>query len=201
MYARIGLWAVLALALSLGAASVWATGTLSGAAGASGSSVTVTSGTVDTVTSLTQMNGAAIAMNTGVRSAGTQRVTIATDDTVQVAQVPATSGGASIFHLISAATTNATNVKASAGQLYGWSISNTNAATLYVKLHNTAGTPTAGASVVYVIAIPGGGVSNIDLATGLAFGTGIGISTVTGVTDASAVAVAVNDLNINLHYK
>lgn len=39
---------------------------------------------VTTVTSLTQMNGQAIAMGTGVRSAGTQRVTIATDDVVPV---------------------------------------------------------------------------------------------------------------------
>jgi hypothetical protein len=41
-------------------------------------------GTIDTVTSLTQMNGQAIAMGTGVRSAGTQRVTVATDDLVPV---------------------------------------------------------------------------------------------------------------------
>lgn len=40
--------------------------------------------TVSTVTSLTQMNGAAISMNTGVRDAGTQRVTIATNDAVSV---------------------------------------------------------------------------------------------------------------------
>jgi hypothetical protein len=42
--------------------------------------------TVSTVTSLTQMNGQAIAMNTGTRSAGTQRVTIATDDVVPASQ-------------------------------------------------------------------------------------------------------------------
>lgn len=42
--------------------------------------------TVGTVTNLSQLGGAAIAMNTGVRSAGTQRVTIATDDVVPVSQ-------------------------------------------------------------------------------------------------------------------
>lgn len=42
--------------------------------------------TVSTVTSLTQMNGQAIAMGTGVRTAGTQRVTIATDDIVPASQ-------------------------------------------------------------------------------------------------------------------
>lgn len=40
--------------------------------------------TVATVTNLAQLAGAAIAMNTGTRSAGTQRVTIATDDVVPV---------------------------------------------------------------------------------------------------------------------
>lgn len=40
--------------------------------------------TVSTVTSLTQMNGQAIQMGTGARTAGTQRVTIATDDLVPV---------------------------------------------------------------------------------------------------------------------
>jgi hypothetical protein len=49
-----------------------------------GTVTTVT--TVSTVTNLAQMGGAAIAMGTGVRSAGTQRVTIATDDIVPVSQ-------------------------------------------------------------------------------------------------------------------
>jgi hypothetical protein len=40
--------------------------------------------TVSTVTSLTQMNGQVISMGTGVRDAGTQRVTIATNDAVPV---------------------------------------------------------------------------------------------------------------------
>jgi hypothetical protein len=40
--------------------------------------------TVSTVTNLSQMGGVAIALNTGTRSAGTQRVTIATDDLVTV---------------------------------------------------------------------------------------------------------------------
>ncbi len=40
--------------------------------------------TVSTVTNLSQMSGAAIAMGTGARSAGTQRVTVATDDLVPV---------------------------------------------------------------------------------------------------------------------
>ncbi len=41
-------------------------------------------GTVSTVTNISQFNGQAIAMGTGIRTAGTQRVTIATDDLVTV---------------------------------------------------------------------------------------------------------------------
>jgi hypothetical protein len=40
--------------------------------------------TVSTVTNLSQLNGTAISMNSGVRDAGTQRVTIATNDSVPV---------------------------------------------------------------------------------------------------------------------
>jgi len=40
--------------------------------------------TVSTVTNLSQLGGTPVSMNTGVRDAGTQRVTIATDDTVPV---------------------------------------------------------------------------------------------------------------------
>lgn len=47
-----------------------------------GTVTTVT--TVSTVTNLAQLGGQAIAMGTGVRTAGTQRVTIATDDAVPV---------------------------------------------------------------------------------------------------------------------
>lgn len=118
-----------------------------------------------------------------------------------VSMIPATSGGLTISHLISAATTNLTNVKASAGQLYGWSIFNTNASVRYVKLHNTAGSPTAGTGVVYTIGVPAGGGTNIDLAGGLVFSTGIAFSTVTEAADSGTTAVGAGDLIINLHWK
>lgn len=113
---------------------------------------------------------------------------------------PATTGGLSMFHLVSAATTNATNIKASAGQVFGWYIQNSNAATRYVKFHNTAGTPTAGTGVVLSLGIPGGAAANVSYEIGIAFTTGIAITTTTGITDADAVAVALSDLNINIFY-
>jgi hypothetical protein len=60
------------------------TGVTIGAVEIAASQTLSTVTTVSTVTNLSQLGGSAIAMNTGVRSAGTQRVTIATDDIVQV---------------------------------------------------------------------------------------------------------------------
>ena len=116
-------------------------------------------------------------------------------------EIPTTTGGLSTFHLVSAATTNATNVKASAGQVYGWYIYNSNAAARKVAFHNTAGTPTAGASVFMSLVIPPTSGANCELSNGIAFSTGIGVTTVTGLADTDATAVALNDLIINVYYK
>lgn len=114
---------------------------------------------------------------------------------------PGTSGGCSLFHLIAAASTNTNNVKASAGQLYGWNVFNNAAYNIYVKLHNTAGTPTAGSGVVMTIGVPAGGGSNITLPTAIAFGTGIGLSIVRDITDAGTTALSANDCSVDLHFK
>jgi len=115
--------------------------------------------------------------------------------------VPTATGGLTTYHLVSAATTNATNVKASAGQLYGYYIFNANAAARKVAFHNSASTPTAGASVFFSIVIPAGSGANVEFSQGLAFSSGIGITTVTGTGDSDATAVASGDLIINLFYK
>lgn len=104
------------------------------------------------------------------------------------------TGAASGAHIVSAASTNATIVKGSAGRVLGWSLANTNAAWRYVKLHNQTTTPTAGSGVVRTIAIAPNSVSNIVLNGGIAFTTGIGLTTVTGATDADTTAVGASDI-------
>lgn len=121
--------------------------------------------------------------------------------TVNSQTVPTTTGGLSTYHLAAAASTNATNIKASAGQLYGYMISNTSAAYSYVAFHNSASAPTAGASIFFKIGIPAGGAANVEFSNGVAFSSGIGITTVTGAADSSSTAVAANDLIINVFYK
>ena len=104
------------------------------------------------------------------------------------------TGAASGAHLVSAATTNPSVVKASAGRVLGWSLANTNAAWRYVKLHNQTTTPTAGTGVVRTIAIPPNGVRELAIEGGIAFTTGIALTTVTGSADADATAVGAGDI-------
>lgn len=110
------------------------------------------------------------------------------------------TGAATTKHVVAAAGTNAQNVKASAGRLVGWNLANTTAAWVYLKLHNTAGTPTAGAAVVGTIGIPPNGKSELQLDGGLGFATGIGLSIVTGAADADATAVTANAVVGDLYY-
>jgi hypothetical protein len=110
------------------------------------------------------------------------------------------TGAASGQHIVSAATTNATIVKNAAGRVVGWSLANTNAAFRYVKLHNQTTLPTAGTGVVRTIALAPNSVSNIHLDGGIAFTTGIGLTTVTGLADADNVAVGVGDIVGDLYF-
>lgn len=118
---------------------------------------------------------------------------------------PATSGGLSIKKTVSAASTNATNAKATAGQVYGWFLSNINAAPRYFKLYDKASAPTVGTDVpVMTILIPGnsaGAGTNIEYSMGIPFATGIAYALTTGVGDADAGAVAAGEIVVNLLYR
>jgi len=124
-------------------------------------------------------------------------------------QTPGTTGGLSISRTLSAASTNSTNAKGSAGQVYGWYIVNTSAALKYVKLYNKATAPTCGTDTpVITLAIPAasatgiaGAGSNVDFSGGIAFSTGIGYCITGAVADNDTTAVASNDVILNLFYK
>lgn len=114
--------------------------------------------------------------------------------------IPRTTGGLTTYHLVSANSTNATVVKNSAGQLFGWYIYNNNTSMRKLAFHNASSTPTAGSSIFFTINVPGSSAANVFLESGIAFSTGISITTVTDVTDAGATAVGTSDLTINLFY-
>lgn len=135
--------------------------------------------------------------------AGAARMTL---DRKQIVTPAAhTSGGATPYKLVSAASTNATSVKGSAGQVYMITASNVNAAARYLKLYNKASAPTVGTDVpVHTFIIPGntaGAGTNIPVpAVGLNFSTGIAFALTTEATDAGTTAVAASEIVVNLGY-
>jgi hypothetical protein len=135
-------------------------------------------------------------------SANSAPVVIASDQsTINTALQEVSTGGASVFHLVTGATTNQRNIKNSAGKVTGWYIYNSNGSPRKVAFHDTAGTPAAGSSVYFSIVIPAISGANCPYPAGINFSNGIAISTTTGLPDSDASAVAANDLIINIFYK
>lgn len=114
---------------------------------------------------------------------------------------PTTSGGLTTFRLLAAATTNATVVKASAGQLYAYYIFNASAAAKFVKLYNKATAPTVGTDTpIITLPIAAGAAVSLDVNEGIPFSAGIGLAITGAVADADVTAVAANDVIVNLFY-
>lgn len=120
--------------------------------------------------------------------------------------VPRTSGGLLISRTLSAATTNATSVKASAGQVYLIQATNINAAVRYLKLYNKASAPTVGTDVpVLTLLLPASATIPtplyIEAEQGIQFTTGIALALTTGIADGDSAAVAANEIIVSLFYK
>ena len=116
---------------------------------------------------------------------------------------PTTNGGLSFSRLISAATTNATLIKSTAGNLYGIWVSNTSASTRYLKLYNMTTAPTVGTSVpVMTIALPSGFGGDLNVGThGISFTTGISMAITAGYADADTAAIVAGEVCVNTFFK
>lgn len=129
---------------------------------------------------------------------GTQATTVTS---TTIAAPAATIAGLTVAKINSAATTNATSTKTSQARLLGWSLTNTSAATKYVRFYNKASAPTVGTdSPLFIVALPPtenvshSNTQPITFAAGLAYAvTGAG-------TDLDATAVAVGDVIGSFYY-
>lgn len=111
------------------------------------------------------------------------------------------TGAASVAKLASAASTNATSVKASAGRVVGYSLTNTTAAFKYVRLYNKATAPTVGTdSPVLVIGLPPNSTTACNQEGGIGFATGIAYAITGAVADLDATVTAANDVVGGLFY-
>lgn len=157
-----------------------------------------------------QINGVTPLMGNGTTGTGSQRVTVASDNTANsnpwLAQpVPGTANGLSTSFLTSAASTNSTSVKGSAGQLYHIRAINTTATLYYLRLYNSSSAPTCSSATGFIETIPipasatGAGVV-IDSAIGFAYGTGIGFC-LTGGGSSTDNTNAATGVYLTIGYK
>lgn len=134
----------------------------------------------------------------GVKAASTAAA--ATDPALVVGLSPNMSPTASAVN--SAATTNATSVKASAGTVFSVTASNTGAAAAFVKLYNLATAPTVGTSTpVITISVPASGTVTINFGTfGYRFATGIALAITNLAADTDTTAVAAAQVKVLTSY-
>lgn len=126
-------------------------------------------------------------------------VNISTGNGLPLAPASFSSGGLTVFGTGSggsAATTNATSVKASGGRLYTVQVANTSASVKFVKFYNKASAPTVGTDTpVARYAVPAGWSGDLlDTPLGRAFSTGIAFAITGGGADSDTTAVAAGDV-------
>lgn len=104
----------------------------------------------------------------------------------------------SASNINSAATTNATSVKATAGTVYAIAISNTGAAARHVKLYNKASAPVVGTDVpVITIPVAAGGFGAVQFGgVGHRFTTGIALAITVGAADSDTAAVGASEVKV-----
>jgi hypothetical protein len=130
---------------------------------------------------------------------GAARMTL--DRRQLVVEQPYTTGGLTWSKTISAATTNATNVKASGGNLYFIHASNINAAARYLKIYNTAAAPNVGTDTPSItLLLPASRNESFSFPLGVTFPAGISFALTTGVADSDTAAVAANELVVHIGY-
>lgn len=148
-----------------------------------------------------------------VANAGSGGSTFASDDvgSVQFPRVKVSVGSDGVAQdnwtparLVSAASTNATSVKASAGAVGFIYAVNLNAAVRYLKLYNKASAPTVGTDTpIATLPIPAattGAGFTLPIPGGVLFSTGIAFALTTGAADSDTAAVAANEIFLFLGY-
>jgi len=117
--------------------------------------------------------------------------------------VTATNTTPSPSNINSAATTNGTLIKGSAGTLFSINAFNNGGAAAYVKLYNKATAPTVGTDIpVLVIPVPAGSQNQpFTLGTlGHRFALGIGLAITGGSADNDTTAVAASQVKVLTGY-
>jgi hypothetical protein len=149
--------------------------------------------------------GASWATGNGGVSAGTPRVAIASDSQGNMSVIPTNGSpiaGVTSGRVVSAASTNATSIRSSQANLYGWVVSNVNAAARYVKLYDKATAPTVGTDTPFLtIMVPPNQTISTMATMGRTLTNGIGLAMTTGAADTDTGAVAADEVLATIFYK
>lgn len=138
-------------------------------------------------------------------SDGTNLRTVKTDTTGALIQSvgATTSSSASVSgcNILSAASTNSTNCKATTGNFYGYDIHNTTTTVYYLRLYDLAAAPTCSSATGFIRTIPiqpasaaggvGGEVNNITIPVNFVNGFGYCITAGSSSTDNTAAATGI----------
>ena len=110
-----------------------------------------------------------------ITAANSAPVVLASNVTSSFSIAEATTGGATTFHLVSAAGQNISQVKNSAGKITGWYIYNSNGSARKVNFYNVLSpAPTVGTTpLLFSVVIPALSAANCPFPAGIDFSNGI----------------------------
>lgn len=104
----------------------------------------------------------------------------------------------SISRINSAASINATSLKATAANVFALNVHNTSAATKYLKLYNKAAAPAPAsdaALLIHTVVIPANGFVSLDFGSmGVRFPTGLAYAITNLLADTDATAVGAGEV-------
>jgi len=110
-----------------------------------------------------------------------------------------TTGDSTHSHTVSAASNNATSVKASAGSIGSIVACNNSAGWRYLKIYNKASAPAPATDVpIRTIGIPPGGTVDMQHAIGLRCSLGIAIAIVAGIAANDNTAIGANEVAVSI---
>lgn len=110
-------------------------------------------------------------------------------------RVSSNNPGSTLMKLETTASTNATSLKASAGNVVGWQFTNRSASERTVKLYNKASAPTVGTDATLMKwVLPAGSIMNNPVTPGIYCSTGIAVAVTTGYLDTDTTGTAAGDV-------
>jgi len=153
--------------------------------------------TDETATGHAQVNKLAISTD------GSATLVPATADGMAVLVRTETANGPTVFRSTVDLDETEEQVKATAGQVYGYTFHNVSTSWRYLKWYNgTAATVVVGTTTPYMVqGLPPTSAGHVSFDYGIPFSTAITVAATTGVADSDVTGPTTNDVACNIFYK